>query len=287
MSIEISLADNLIAAFFSLIGFKDSVTEDDGKVLPHVKRALENTPYAGLEIRGRIWDRNWEHAVRSLGDHYVVKYVSPEPVGLMRGWISELQRQKRFLQEYFPSNLVPFDYIFVPAGKGRPEEEGQALRPSRLGSRTPSESSPKSLALGNPAPATYVVVMEKVCGRPLLEVSDTELFSNQTLVKNLLEFFEANNRLRRDHGIFINLVGGTALEILNPRYTCNLFATEKGRVVVVDTVLIPVRYEKEKVPAKYRFCSLYHFAYNLLVRPFENHFISRLKQTSSVSPVEY
>ena len=305
------LAGYFLSSFFSLIGFRDPAVEDDSAVLPYVKRVLENTPYSGLEVGRRLGARSWEHAVRYLGDSHVIKYVSPEPIGLMRVWLSELERQKKLLQRYFPSNLVLFEYFLIPSEKsdsvrnslfgnsncrserieeaaeergwasssgGKELSFGDSLKPSSEEFDADKGSGFGELAGRVEEYATYVAVMEKVCGRSLYELSDEDIFSNETLVQSLLEFFEANQRLRRDHGLFVDVVGGSAAKILNPRYTGNLFITEDSQVIIVDTVLIPARYKKDETPAKYRLGWLYHFCYNLLVRPFEKRFISSLKQ---------
>ena len=302
-----SLAEYFLSSFFSLIGFRDPVTEDDHAILPHVKKALEDMPYSGLEIGERLpVQRNWEHAVRYLGDSHVIKYVSPEPMGLMGVWVSELQRQKRLLQKYFSNNLVEFDYVLVPVvlAPRFPNLRGSTnLEGSSSAGCSESDNQEETLRVcASPAEdlakadrtlrvsegrAIYVVVMEKVRGRPFYELSDEDIFSNKVLANNLLGFFENNNRLRRDHGIFVDALGGAALTILNPRHTGNLFVTEDNRVIIVDTVLIPPRYIPGQMPDKYRLARFYHLCYNLFVRPFENHFISRLKQTSSISPAGY
>jgi len=227
-------ADWALGAFFSLIGFRDPIIGCDSSLLPHIVRTLESTPYAGLSIGDPVPGRNWEHAVRFLGDEFIIKYVSPEPLALMQAWIQEIREQGQLLQEYLSAHLVPTTYFLVPLPGGQ---------------------------------ATYAVVMERVSGKSLLALSDEELFSNRDTVENLLNFFVKNRKLRADHGVSVDAVGGTALKILNPRYTNNLFVTEEGRVLLVPRV----------VPAKYRTCFLYRLANRLLVRPFESRFMRRLE----------
>ena len=237
-------ADWALGAFFSLIGFRDPIIGRDSSLLPHIVRALEDTPYAGISIGDPVPGRNWEHAVRFLGDDFVIKYVSPEPLVLMTAWVQEIREQGKLLQEHLPAHMVSTEYFLVPLPDGQ---------------------------------ATYAVVMRRVRGKSLLALTDEALFSNRTTVANLLNFFINNRKLRADHGVSVDAVGGTALKILNPRYTNNLFVTGEGRVLLVDTVLIPRHFNTLRTPAKYRTCFLYRLVNRLLVRPFESRFMRRLE----------
>ena len=237
------VADKSLAEILSLVGFRDPIIDNDAHLLPHLKRALENTSYAALEIGDPVPNLGFEHAVRFLGDDWVIKYVSPEPISLMKIWVAEIKKQKELLLKYLPSNLVPFDYFLVPVSEDK---------------------------------ATYMVVMEKVGGKPLAELSDKELFPNKPLVKSLLEFFSGNAKLYRNHGVCVDILGCGA-QVLNPRYSRNIQATAEGRAVVIDTILIPREFNPEKVPAKYRLRALYHSIYDHLVKPFEDSFVQKLQ----------
>ncbi len=263
--------ESLLDLFFSAIGFRDPLIDDDSAVLPYIEKALQDTPYAGLEIGEKTPGRNYEHAVRFLGDAHVVKFVQPAPEEVMRQWIENLREQKIILERYISHNLPSFSYFYVECGEAatftRPQEE-RALK----GATIKKEKGRKS-----PPLATYALVMEKIEGRPLYHLSDDEIFSNRRLVENLVEFLEGNRKMREERGIFADLIGGLPSKILQPRYTGNLYVTEANEVKLVDTVLIPSNYGYKKMPAKYRFVKLYHFCYRTLVLPRERRFYQKLQ----------
>ncbi len=264
--------EKILNLFFSTIGFRDPLIEDDSAVLPHIKNALKDTPYADLKIGEKAPGRYYEHAVRFLGSDHVVKFVQPAPEEVMRQWIENLREQKIILERYISHNLPSFSYFYVECGEAatftRPQEE-RALK----GATIKKEKGRKS-----PPLATYALVMEKIEGRPLYHLSDDEIFSNRRLVENLVEFLEGNRKMREERGIFADLIGGLPSKILQPRYTGNLYVTEENEVKLVDTVLIPNNYGYKKVPAKYRLAKLYHFCYNSFVLPRERALLKSLRK---------
>lgn len=239
------IAGKSVTEFLSLVGLRDPIIYDDSYLLPYLKKTLKNTPFADLEIGNPVPEQGFEHAVRFLGKDRVIKYASPEPSSLVEAWIGEMEKQKKLLFQYLPSNLVPFDYFPVPVS----EEE-----------------------------STYMVVMEKVGGRPLADLSDEELLPNKPLVKSLLEFFSGNEELYRNHGVCVDVLGNP-IRVFDPRYSKNIYAAEEGRAVVVDTILIPRKFDPEKVPAQYRVRTLYHSFYNYTVKPYEEAFVGKLQES--------
>jgi len=259
--------EKILDLFFSAIGFRDLLIADDSAVLPYIEKALQDTPYAGLEIGKRAPGRYYEHAVRFLGEDHVVKFVEPAPLDVMKRWLKKLRKQKTILERYLPHNLPAFSYFYVPlgnnaaAGKTRPDRSG------RLGNAAAFTSGR----------ATYALVMEKIEGRPLYALSNQEIFSNSELVGNLINFLEGNQEMRKEEGLFADLVGGPAHRILNPRYTGNLYVTDSNEVKLVDTVLIPPSSDPKTTPPKYRLAKLYHFCYRTLVLPREKGLVRKLR----------
>ncbi|MEA2020186.1 MAG: hypothetical protein U9M98_00445 [Patescibacteria group bacterium] len=268
MGIFSSLTEKGLEFFFSTIGFRDVLIDDDSDILPYIEAALQHTPFADLKLGDKVLGRYYEHAVRFLGDNHIVKFVSPEPAELMRRWLDSLEKQKIILERYLPYSLPPFSYFYVPVEKEWNRRKG--------GSENLSSRSKSALA-------TYALVMRRVNGNPLYKLSDCEIFSNQTVVKNLVRFLDGNKKMRKKQGLFADLIGGEGLHILNPRYTGNIYVTKEGGVELVDTVLIPPKYSPGIMPAKYRFAKLYHFCYRNFVLPRENSFYSRLKKEAIIN----
>ncbi|MFW6110126.1 MAG: hypothetical protein ACOC6Q_01750 [Patescibacteria group bacterium] len=242
MKILSSLTEKLFDMFFSAIGFRDPLVDDDSAILPYIKQTLQETSYVDLSIGKRNFGRNWEHAVRYFGKRYVIKYVSPEPWEVMKNWLARLSKQKDLLEKYLGQFLPSFEYFLVPVF---------------------------------PEKAAYVIVMERVFGKSLLTMSEEEIFSKPAR-KNLLSFLQANSALREKEGLFADLVGGKPTKILNPRFTGNLWVTNEGKVRLVDTVLIPKKYNSHSIPKKYWTCGIYHRVYKTLVLPRERKFTRKL-----------
>lgn len=243
------LIEKALDFFFSAIGFRDPLIDNDNAVLPYIEEVLRGTPFADLEIGEKVPGRNYEHAIRFLGEDHVVKFVEPVRADVMRVWVENLHRQKTILERYLPHNLPSFSYFYVPVDNG----QGEC--------------------------ATYVLLMERVEGRPLYALSDKEIFSNRNLVENLVDFLDRNRELRREQGVFADLIGGQPHRILDPRYTGNLYVTKENTVKLVDTVLIPLSFVSGVMPEKYRLARLYHFCYRNFVLRWENLFYRKLQQS--------
>ncbi len=267
-------SQKILDFFFSTLGFRDPLIDDDRTVLPYIEKALQDTSYSGLDIGEKAPGRYYEHAVRFLGNDHVVKYVQPVPAGVMKNWLKKLQEQKTILERYLPHNLPSFSYFYVPLSECSEvatftsRQEERALK----GATIKKEKGRKSLPL-----ATYALVMEKIEGRPLYQLTDEEIFSNRQLIENLVEFLEGNRKMRKNHGIFADLVGGPASKILNPRYTGNLYVTETNEVKLVDTVLIPNLFNPKNTPSKYRLAKLYHFCYRCVVLSSERGLYQKIQ----------
>ncbi len=262
MGIFSNLAEKGLESFFSTIGFRESLIDDDSAVLPYIEATLQDTPFSDLELGAKVPGRYYEHAVRFLGDNHIVKFVRPGPAEIMKKWLDRLYEQKLILERYLSQNLPSFSYFYVP------------VRVDQAGDREIRQTFNQSGC----ELATYALVMQRVDGQPLYELSDKEIFSSKVVVKNLIRFLDRNREMRKKQGLFADLVGGEGLHILDPRYTGNIYVTDQGGVDLVDTVLIPSKYLPDSMPSKYRFAKLYHFCYRTLVLPRENRFYTHLKK---------